>query len=382
MSSTSLQVGWGHGEAAAVLPVGTGRVDPLAATPAPALAPRRVLSSPERLVAWLVGVMVALLGVIGFVNSFAEVAAAVQPSFGALAWTAPIGIDLGIAVFTGLDLLLARLGMRLWWLRLVPWSLVAVTIVLNVAQPLGRGDVIGAGAHGVLPLLWVVAVEVAAHVMRQWAGLGQTGAERRAAGRMDRVRASRWLLAPVSTLRIRRLMILWEERSYQAALDRWQARRRARGHMAKKHGPIKWRWKAPIDQRLDYRYAQLSLTSPDGPDDVAGDSTSSGARTPGGGSPRRQGVVPKPRSSTRRPSGRVAGSGRLPAGSDAERADEAMPAAREVAAELAAAGAPLNRETLRDGLRARDAGVGNSVLGEVLARLRAEPTPAPVEVSP
>ena len=54
-----------------------------------------------------------LLGLIGFVNSFERVQSAVTPSFGGLAWTVPLGIDIGIAVFTGLDLVMARMGMRL-----------------------------------------------------------------------------------------------------------------------------------------------------------------------------------------------------------------------------------------------------------------------------
>jgi hypothetical protein len=58
---------------------------------------RQGLSSVERAGAVAVVVLVALLGVIGAVNSFAAVAAAVEPSFGRLAWTVPFGIDVGIA---------------------------------------------------------------------------------------------------------------------------------------------------------------------------------------------------------------------------------------------------------------------------------------------
>ena len=45
----------------------------------------------ERAVAVCVVVLVALLGVIGAANSFAAVARAVEPSFGRLAWTVPVG---------------------------------------------------------------------------------------------------------------------------------------------------------------------------------------------------------------------------------------------------------------------------------------------------
>jgi hypothetical protein len=216
--------------------------------------------------------MLIALGVLGFVVSFRSVEEAVRPSFGSLAWSAPIGIDLGIAVFTGLDLFLAHLGMRMRAFRLLPWALVAVTVALNVAEPLERGDMIGAVSHAVLPVLWITAVEVTTHVVRHRAGLGQTGEARRAAGRMDRIRMSRYLLAPFSTLRIRRLMILWEERSYDAARGRWKAKRRARARMAKRYGLVAWRWQAPIDQRLDYRDADYTRSTV-GPSDAPRTST-------------------------------------------------------------------------------------------------------------
>ena len=54
------------------------------------------------------------------------------------------------------------------WLRLVPWGLVATTIYLNVA---GEHDPVAAVAHGVLPGLWVIAVEAGSHVVRNRVGL-------------------------------------------------------------------------------------------------------------------------------------------------------------------------------------------------------------------
>ena len=150
---------------------------------------RAALGGVERAAAGAVVALVVLLGVIGAVNSFRAVAEAVEPSFGGLAWTVPIGVDVGIAVFTALDLLLARVGMRMSWLRLVPWALVATTIYLNVA---GEEESVAAVAHGVLPALWVIAVEAGSHVVRSHVGLtSSSGVER-----MDRVRWSRWVLAP------------------------------------------------------------------------------------------------------------------------------------------------------------------------------------------
>lgn len=77
----------------------------------------RALTSGEHTTVAVVGAVVFALGLIGFVNSFAKVAEAAQPFFGALAWTVPIGIDLGILAFSALDIVLARLDMRVKILR-------------------------------------------------------------------------------------------------------------------------------------------------------------------------------------------------------------------------------------------------------------------------
>ena len=123
----------------------------------------RPLTDGEMTAARAVAVLAAALGLLGFVNSFHAVARAAQASFGELAPTVPLGIDLAIAVFSAMDIVLARLDMRPRWVRLVPWSLTAVTIYLNAAgQPAWFGRV----AHAVFPALWVVAVSLAAHVIR------------------------------------------------------------------------------------------------------------------------------------------------------------------------------------------------------------------------
>jgi hypothetical protein len=203
----------------------------------------------ERRAAWAVAGLVGTLGVVGFGVSATNVAEAVEPSFGELAWTVPFGVDVGIAAFTGLDLLMARMDMRSRWLRIVPWALIAVTVYLNVA---GEPDMLGKVAHAVLPLTWVVAVEAGAHILRTWAGLHAT------ASRMDRVRRSRWLLAPLATVKLWRRMVLWEERSYLKALQRERDRVLALCDLQEGHGRVTWRWKAPRRLRALYRLGELS----------------------------------------------------------------------------------------------------------------------------
>lgn len=57
---------------------------------------------------WIAGAWALVVGALalaggGFVNSFSAVRDAVEPSFGDLAWTIPVLIDVGIAVFSGIE---------------------------------------------------------------------------------------------------------------------------------------------------------------------------------------------------------------------------------------------------------------------------------------
>jgi hypothetical protein len=277
----------------------------------------------ERAAAGAVVALVMLLGVLGAVNSFRAVADAVEPSFGGLAWTVPVGVDVGIAVFTALDLLLARLGMRMAGLRLVPWVLVATTIYLNVA---GEHDPVAAVAHGVLPCLWVIAVEAASHVVRSHVGLADSSS---VVERMDRGRR----------------MVLWETRSYSEALRRERARLLARTELQDRWGRWAWRWRAPRRERALYRLGDLAPAAALAPVTVE-------APPP---------VAPR-RAARRRPS---------PVRVD----DRALvAAARAVADELAADGEALTRSSLLAGLRGRGLAVSNARAGALLAGLRSDTT--------
>ena len=310
----------------------------------------------ERAVAVCVVVLVALLGVIGAANSFAAVARAVEPSFGRLAWTVPVGIDVGIAAFTALDLLLARAGMRMRLLRLVPWALVAVTVYLNVAS---ESDPVGAVAHGVLPLLWVIAVEAGSHAARTSVGLSRPGGLR--SRRMDRVRWSRWLLAPTSTLRLWRRMVLWETPSYPEALHRERDRVLARTDLQDRWGPLAWRWRAPRRARALYRLGDLApagaLTdAPTPAAAVTGPQPAAGGRVS---------------STRRRATGKSRRAGRATAAGPVELGD-LVEVGRAVAAELAGEGRALTRAVLVERLRGRGVSVSNARAGAVLAQLRTD----------
>jgi Protein of unknown function (DUF2637) len=215
----------------------------------------RPLTRGERRAVSVTSAMAAVLGLIGFANSFRAVADAARASFGELAVTVPVGVDLGIAVFSALDIVLARLDLRPRWVRMVPWSLTAATVYLNVT---GQHTGFARVAHAVFPALWVIAVEVAAHVVRIRAGLAAGTA-------MDRIRPSRWLLAPVPTARLMRRMVLWEIRSYPDALRRERDRLLALTELQDTYGRTAWRWRAPRRTRAMYRLGELTPASAQAP---------------------------------------------------------------------------------------------------------------------
>jgi hypothetical protein len=322
----------------------------LAAVPDPDQRARE-LTEYEHTAVVVVGAMVAVLGLLGFVNSFARVAAAARASFGWLAYTLPIGVDLGIAVFSALDIVLARLDMRVRWLRLIPWSLTGATVYLNVA---GETSPFAIVAHAVLPALWVAAVEVAAHVVRTRAGLA-------AGTRMDSIRASRWFLAPSATARLWRRMVLWETRSYPSALVRERDRVLALTDLKDTYGPVAWRWKAPRRTKALYKLGELTPALPTEPDRPAIEG-------------------PKPPNTTKQTVRRTGSSAKRGRGTTRSRTrrrtvpnvDDLMATGRRIAAEADQRGTPLTRDRLAAALRAAGQSAGNERAGALLTRLRTE----------
>ncbi|MDL4777596.1 DUF2637 domain-containing protein [Actinomadura xylanilytica] len=314
----------------------------------------------------------AALGLLGFVNSFARVADAARSSFGWFAFTVPIGIDVGIAVFSALDIVLARLDMRIRWLRLVPWSLTGATVYLNIA---GEHSAFGIVAHAMLPTLWIGAVEVAAHVVRTRAGLA-------AGTRLDSIRLSRWLLSPASTVRLWRRMVLWETRSYPSALMRERDRVLSLTDLKDTYGAVAWRWRAPRRTKALYKLGELvpvaDLPAAPGVLTAADDSADRPADRP----------ADEPASShtderTAHRTATIGGLGRSSQPGSARRrrrsgtkrrtvpdVDDLMPIGRGIAAEADERGVPLTRDSLATALREAGRPAGNERVGALLIRLK------------
>jgi hypothetical protein len=216
---------------------------------APIAAPAGVppLSGWERTGAVLTILFGAAVGALGFYGSFGGVSEAAA-SWGFMKpWILPAAIDSAIPVFTAANLLLIRMDMQLAWVRFVPWALSLVSCALNVAVGHSLWSKV---AHGALSLLWVAVSEVAAHVYAARIG-AVTGR------RMEKIRLSRWLLAPVSTLLLWRRMTLWEVTSYSQALELEKKRLLARAELREKYG---WRWrsKTPYRDRVLLRMGSLA----------------------------------------------------------------------------------------------------------------------------
>ncbi|BDH08393.1 DUF2637 domain-containing protein [Streptomyces seoulensis] len=197
------------------------------------------------------------VGALGLISSFDAVSlAAARWGFGE-PWMLPVGIDTAIPVFTVANLLLIRMDMALAWVRFVPWALTLVTCGLNIAA----GSAVWAKvAHGTMPLLWVVFSEIGAHIyaVRIGAATGR---------RMEKIRFSRWLLAPLSTFALWRRMTLWEVTSYSAALGMERERLLARADLHERFGRG-WRRKTPRRERVMLRMGELTpaTTAPVEPD--------------------------------------------------------------------------------------------------------------------
>ncbi|MGW7645046.1 DUF2637 domain-containing protein [Streptomyces bobili] len=209
----------------------------------PAVPP---LTRPEMGLAGVGALAAAGVGALGLISSFDAVSeAAARWGFGA-PWMLPVGIDTAIPVFTVANLLLIRMDMALAWVRFVPWALTLVTCGLNVAAGDGAWAKV---AHGTMPLLWVVFSEIGAHVyaVRIGAATGR---------RVEKIRFSRWLLAPLSTFALWRRMTLWEVTSYSLALGCERERLLARADLRERYGPL-WRWKTPRRARVMLRMGEL-----------------------------------------------------------------------------------------------------------------------------
>ena len=231
---------------------------PLTLTPAPDAAPAAPASSTvEPLGAgWLavtvvIGIMAALIALGGMVLSFRAVSAEMVPAFGARwAWLVPIVVDLTVFVFSGVDLVLARLDMGHPLARWTVYGATAGTVWLNYSA---GGDPAGRSAHVLMPSIWVVFVELMRHVVRRQTNLA-TGSHR------EPIPAARWLLSPLPTFLLFRRMALWRVHSYTRALEMERRRLGAVATARAMHGTFWRRHVGPL-MRLQINLGEADAAS-------------------------------------------------------------------------------------------------------------------------
>jgi hypothetical protein len=194
---------------------------------------------------------VLVIATLGFIGSYSAVTKlAIAKGFGEFAHAFPIAVDAGIIAFLALDLLLTWRRIPYPLLRYTAWGLTAATIAFNavVSWP----DPVGTGMHGVIPVLFVIAVEAARHAIGR---IAEIVADKHLEG----PNTSRWLLNPAGTFILWRRQRLWGIRKWDTVLELERERRIYCGQLRQEHGRS-WRRKATAEQLLVLRLARDGMS--------------------------------------------------------------------------------------------------------------------------
>lgn len=274
---------------------------------------------------WIMVPPITGLGVLGAIGSFATVQQLAEPWFGHLAWIVPLGVDLGILILLGWDLVMEYLGLPLPPVRWIAWAFIVATVYLNIAA--AGGQLVAAVMHAAMPALFVTVVEGARHLIRRGIGLAT-------ATRIEPIPTSRWLLAPVSTFVLWRRMVLWHVRPYRAGLELQHQHLLQIAQLQQEYGRWQWRWRAPLQQRLAVRLQTVAASLD--------------------------------------PSAREPAAALQPAGNGADASEQLLAAARAVRDDLEAADRKLTQQQLARGLREQGHSVANNRLRTLMTQLTHE----------
>ncbi|MFJ8314045.1 MULTISPECIES: DUF2637 domain-containing protein [unclassified Streptomyces] len=193
------------------------------------------------------GAVVAGIGFAASYTALRKLAAAHGFEPAVVPWV-PIGVDAGIIVLLAADLFMAHRKQPWPVLRLSAHLLTLATIYFN-ASSVGSGDLVGAGMHAVMPLLFVGVVEAARRAIIKAAHVE----------RPDTVPLYRWVLSPWKSWALFRRMRLWEIRSYATAVKLERERTLYRAMLEREYGK-NWRRKAPAPRLLPLTMAPYGLS--------------------------------------------------------------------------------------------------------------------------
>ncbi|KOU45355.1 hypothetical protein ADK56_33210 [Streptomyces sp. MMG1522] len=224
------------------------------------VVPRGPLTTTQKFTVGGIVVFALVLAGIGLYLSFAHVAkfAHEELRFGSLdkGRLFAVGVDVGIMVMIAVDLLMAWLKRPITWIRYPVWLLTSATVVLNAAsaapknRPWTLVDYVASFAHGVVPILFIMIVEVGRDAIDRI--VRPDRAER------DAIPLIRWVLAPLATPRIYRRMRLWGVASYPEMVRREQDLLAYEQWLKRKYdGDLS---KASDDERLPMKMAPYGYT--------------------------------------------------------------------------------------------------------------------------
>ena len=226
---------------------------PLAPT-APGTAHLQPMNRTQKTLTAVVVGAVLTIATLGFIGSYSAVThLATVKGFGEFAHAFPIAVDAGIIAFLALDLLLTWRRIAFPLLRYTAWGLTLATIAFNAVA--AWPDPVGVSMHGVIPVLFVIAVEAARHAVGR---IAEIVADKHIEG----PNPSRWLLNPGGTFILWRRQRLWGIRLWDTVLELERERRIYKGQLLKEYGRG-WRRKASADKLLILRLATrdgLSIT--------------------------------------------------------------------------------------------------------------------------
>lgn len=217
-------------------------------------SPLEPLTRTQKILTGIVIGAVLTIATLGFIGSYSAVTRlALAKGFGEFAHAFPIAVDAGIIAFLALDLLLTWRRIAFPLLRYTAWALTAATIAFNAVA--AWPDPVGSSMHGVIPILFVIAVEAARHAIGRIADIT-------ADKHLEGPNPSRWFLNPIGTFILWRRQRLWGIRTWDQVLTLERERRIYKGKLRKEYGR-NWRWNATAEQLLVLRLATkdgLSVT--------------------------------------------------------------------------------------------------------------------------
>ncbi|MDA5283683.1 DUF2637 domain-containing protein [Streptomyces sp. Isolate_45] len=244
-------------------PPASGEPDPVPGSrdAAPVTAPDAPPAPKDRSAAAMRAVVIGsalgglVIASIGFAGSYTAVRALAEAKgFGAVAPWFPIGVDAGIVVMYGLDLVLAWRRTPKPALRFIAHLLTFATIAFNAVSG-EKGileDPVAAGMHAVMPVLFVATVEAARHMVIRTVRV-------RLGIASDTVPLHRWLLAPWSAWTLFRRMKLWGITSYAQMVAMEKDRTVYRAWLQHQHGRG-WKKKAGAEALLPFTMAPFGLS--------------------------------------------------------------------------------------------------------------------------